>query len=166
MSSAPQGRGHQTTVAQVVAEVLGVALESIVVNVELDTQKDAWSIASGNYSSRFAGAVAGAVYKAALKIRDRLAAIAAEQLQASPEDIRFAGGKILWSMAGRWRHSIGLPVRPAGRRACCRKVKVAACAKPPSGARRNWWHRTTRIRSIARCATALSSASVVWKSTV
>jgi 2-furoyl-CoA dehydrogenase large subunit len=94
VSSAPQGQGHQTTVAQVVAEVLGVALESIVVNVELDTQKDAWSIASGNYSSRFAGAVAGAVYKAALKIRDRLAAIAAEQLQASPEDIRFAGGKI------------------------------------------------------------------------
>jgi 2-furoyl-CoA dehydrogenase large subunit len=94
VSSAPQGQGHQTTVAQVVAEVLGVALESIVVNVELDTQKDAWSIASGNYSSRFAGAVAGAVYKAALKIRDRLAVIAAEQLQASPEDIRFAGGKI------------------------------------------------------------------------
>lgn len=94
VSSAPQGQGHQTTVAQVVAEVLGVALESIVVNVELDTQKDAWSIASGNYSSRFAGAVAGAVYKAALKIRDRLAMIAAEQLQASPEDIRFANGKI------------------------------------------------------------------------
>lgn len=94
VSSAPQGQGHQTTVAQVVAEVLGVALESIVVNVELDTQKDAWSIASGNYSSRFAGAVAGAVYKAALKIRDRLAVIAAEQLQASPEDIRFANGKI------------------------------------------------------------------------
>ena len=32
---------------QVIAEVLGVPLESISVNVELDTGKDAWSIASG-----------------------------------------------------------------------------------------------------------------------
>ncbi|PZR43072.1 MAG: carbon monoxide dehydrogenase, partial [Ectopseudomonas oleovorans] len=100
VSSTPQGQGHQTAVAQIVADVLGVALESIVVNVELDTQKDAWSIASGNYSSRFAGAVAGVVYQAALKVRDRLAAIAAAQLQAKPEDIRFGGGKIFVANGG------------------------------------------------------------------
>lgn len=100
VSSTPQGQGHQTAVAQIVADVLGVALESIVVNVELDTQKDAWSIASGNYSSRFAGAVAGVVYQAALKVRDRLAVIAAAQLQAKPEDIRFGGGKIFVANGG------------------------------------------------------------------
>ena len=94
VSSTPQGQGHQTAVAQVVAEVLGVALESIVVNVELDTQKDAWSIASGNYSSRFAGAVAGVVYQAAIKIRDRLANLAAVQLKVEARDVRFAGGKV------------------------------------------------------------------------
>jgi len=100
VSSTPQGQGHQTAVAQIVADVLGVALESIVVNVELDTQKDAWSIASGNYSSRFAGAVAGVVYQAALKVRDRLAAIAAAQLQAKAADIRFGGGKIFVADGG------------------------------------------------------------------
>lgn len=94
VSSTPAGQGHQTAAAQVVADVLGVALDSIIVNVELDTQKDSWSIASGNYSSRFAGAVAGVVHQAAMKIRDRLANIAAEQFKVDVKDIRFAGGKV------------------------------------------------------------------------
>ncbi|SEG48630.1 xanthine dehydrogenase family protein molybdopterin-binding subunit [Marinobacterium lutimaris] len=94
ISSTPQGQGHQTVVAQVVAEVLGIDFDSIRVNVELDTQKDAWSIASGNYSSRFAGAVAGTVYRAAVAIRDRIAKVAAEQLGVDVEAVRFANGKV------------------------------------------------------------------------
>jgi len=94
VSSTPQGQGHQTVAAQIVAETLGVPLESISVNVELDTGKDAWSIASGNYSSRFSGAVAGAVYKAALKVRARLAALAAEQWNIDSDDIRFSEGRV------------------------------------------------------------------------
>ena len=94
VSSTPQGQGHQTVVAQIVAEVLGVVLESISVNVELDTGKDAWSIASGNYSSRFAGAVAGSVYNASMRIRCRMAGIAAAMWKVPAEDVRFAGGKV------------------------------------------------------------------------
>lgn len=94
ISSTPQGQGHQTVVAQVVADVLGVALEQVSVNVELDTGKDAWSIASGNYSSRFAGAVAGTVHNAAVRIRERMAGIAAAMWKVEPEQIRFAGGKV------------------------------------------------------------------------
>ncbi|MCE9665463.1 molybdopterin-dependent oxidoreductase [Halomonas sp. M5N1S17] len=95
VSSTPQGQGHRTVVAQVIAEVLGVPLESISVNVELDTGKDAWSIASGNYSSRFSGAVAGAVYLAALKVRERLAGIAAAQWDVDVERVRFAASRVL-----------------------------------------------------------------------
>ncbi|WP_313499869.1 xanthine dehydrogenase family protein molybdopterin-binding subunit [Stutzerimonas nitrititolerans] len=94
IASTPQGQGHQTAVSQIVAEVLGVALEGINVNVELDTGKDAWSIASGNYSSRFAGAVAGAVYNAAMRIRERMAGIAAAMWNVAAEDVRFSGGKV------------------------------------------------------------------------
>ncbi|NVF16529.1 xanthine dehydrogenase family protein molybdopterin-binding subunit [Vreelandella maris] len=94
VSSTPQGQGHQTVVAQIISELLGVKLESISVNVELDTGKDAWSIASGNYSSRFSGAVAGSVYNATLKIRERMATIAADMWQVSSTDVRFADGKI------------------------------------------------------------------------
>ena len=94
IASTPQGQGHRTVAAQVVADVLGLDLEQITVNVELDTQKDAWSIASGNYSSRFAGAVAGAVHLAAQRIRERLARIAADMLGTTPDKIRFFDGAV------------------------------------------------------------------------
>ena len=92
--SVPQGQGHRTVLAQVVADALGVGLDDITVNVELDTQKDAWSIAAGNYSSRFSGAVAGAAHLAAMKLRDRLARIASTGLNVPPEALEFADGKI------------------------------------------------------------------------
>ncbi|MGZ5198680.1 MAG: xanthine dehydrogenase family protein molybdopterin-binding subunit [Telluria sp.] len=94
IASAPAGQGHRTVCAQVVADVLGLHPDQIAVNVEFDTQKDAWSVAAGNYSSRFAGAVAGAVHLAAVKLRDKLATIAAPQLGCEPADVVLAGGKV------------------------------------------------------------------------
>ena len=93
-ASAPQGQGHRTVLAQVVAAVLGLAPEEIVVNLEHDTQTQAWSIASGNYSSRFAGAVAGAAHRAAYRVRERLAAVAARELNARPRGLVFAAGRV------------------------------------------------------------------------
>ena len=52
VASVPQGQGHRTVLAQVIADVLGVEFDDVTVNVEHDTQKDPWSIAAGNYSSR------------------------------------------------------------------------------------------------------------------
>jgi len=94
IASAPAGQGHRTVCSQVVADVFGVDPDQVAVNVEFDTQKDAWSTAAGNYSSRFAGAVAGTVHLAAVKLRDKLALIAAAQLGAAPEDIVFEGGQV------------------------------------------------------------------------
>jgi len=94
IASAPAGQGHMTVCAQVVADALGLQPGQVVVNVEFDTAKDAWSVAAGNYSSRFAGAVAGVVHLAAIKLRDKLALIAAAQFGCAPEDVSFAGGEI------------------------------------------------------------------------
>lgn len=94
IASAPAGQGHMTVCSQVVADVLGLRPEDVVVNVEFDTAKDAWSVAAGNYSSRFAGAVAGTVFLAASKLRDKLARIAGAAFNCSPGQIRFEGGKI------------------------------------------------------------------------
>ena len=94
IASAPAGQGHMTVCAQVVADVFGLAPSQIVVNVEFDTAKDAWSVAEGNYSSRFAGAVAGTVHLAAMQLRDKLAMIAAAQLGCDAAAVRFADGKI------------------------------------------------------------------------
>lgn len=94
IASAPAGQGHRTVCAQVVADVFGIVPDGVAVNVEFDTQKDAWSVAAGNYSSRFAGAVAGTVHLAAVKLRDKLAAIAAPQLGVTAAAVVFAEGKV------------------------------------------------------------------------
>ena len=51
--SLPQGQGHATILSQIVAEQLGLNPHDIRCNMERDTQRDPWSIATGNYSSRF-----------------------------------------------------------------------------------------------------------------
>ena len=94
VASVPQGQGHRSVLAQVVADALGITPSDVRATIELDTARDAWSIASGNYSSRFAGAVAGTAHLAASKLRLRLAEIAAPQLGCSPDDVRFANGKV------------------------------------------------------------------------
>ena len=94
VASAPQGQGHRTVLAQVVADALGVGPGDVTVNVEHDTQKDPWSIAAGNYSSRFSGAVAGAAHLAATKLRERLARIASAGLNVAPEALGFVRGEI------------------------------------------------------------------------
>jgi 2-furoyl-CoA dehydrogenase large subunit len=94
IASAPAGQGHRTVCAQVVADVFGLMPDQVAVNVEFDTQKDAWSVAAGNYSSRFAGAVAGTVHLAACKLRDKLALVAAPQLGCEPAEVVFADGKV------------------------------------------------------------------------
>lgn len=93
-ASTPQGQGHRTVLAQVVADVFGLEPEAIAVHTELDTAKDAYSIASGNYSSRFAPAVAGAARLAAERLRTRLARLAARELNLRPEEVIFAEGRV------------------------------------------------------------------------
>jgi len=94
IASAPAGQGHMTVCAQVVADVFGLTPSQIVVNVEFDSAKDAWSVAEGNYSSRFAGAVAGTLHLAAMRLRDKLALSAAAHLGCDAASVRFADGKI------------------------------------------------------------------------
>jgi 2-furoyl-CoA dehydrogenase large subunit len=92
--SIPQGQGHMTILAQIVADELGLTPDDIKVSLDFDTAKDAWSIATGNYSSRFSSATAVAASKAARKVRDKLARIAAPRLNVEPDKLEFAGGKI------------------------------------------------------------------------
>jgi len=94
IASAPQGQGHRTVAAQIVADTLGLSPREIRVVTEIDTAKDAWSIASGNYSSRFAPAVGGAVLLAATRLRDRLSRLAAAQLNVPIGDIEFAAARV------------------------------------------------------------------------
>ena len=75
LSTTPQGQGHRTVAAQIVADRLGVDPAEIEVSGEMDTSTNAWSVASGAYSSRFSGVGAGAVAAAADKLAAKIAAI-------------------------------------------------------------------------------------------
>jgi len=91
--SLPQGQGHATILAQIVAEQLGLQPQDIRCNMERDTQRDPWSIATGNYSSRFSSSTAVAAQLAAMKVRSKLAQIASATLNIPADQVRFGDGK-------------------------------------------------------------------------
>jgi aerobic carbon-monoxide dehydrogenase large subunit len=84
----PQGQGHETTYAQVVADELGVPMEDVVVQ-HSDTQGTPFGY--GSYGSRTSSVGMTAAIKAAGKIRDKARRYAAHMLEASVEDIEVNG---------------------------------------------------------------------------
>ena len=78
------GQGHETTFAQVVADELGIALEDVEV-IHGDTERTPYGV--GTYGSRSAPIGASALVKSAEKIRTKVMAVAAHQLEAAVEDM-------------------------------------------------------------------------------
>ena len=91
LDSTPNGQGHATVAAQIVAQELGLAPEGVNVITEADTRGMAWSIASGNYSNRFAASVTSAVMLGA-RGSARLKQIAAEEFGVPAVAIELADG--------------------------------------------------------------------------
>jgi len=89
-----QGQGHATVLSQIVADQLGLHPDAINVNLELDTQKDPWSIAAGTYSCRFSPGTAVAAHLGAQKIRGKIGRLAARLLNTLPDDIDFGDGRV------------------------------------------------------------------------
>ncbi len=89
--SGPQGQGHETSLAQVCADALGVPLESISFQAG-DT--DAIPFGIGTISSRIATVSASAVLGAAAKVREKALTIAAGMLEAARDDLTIEDGKI------------------------------------------------------------------------
>jgi 2-furoyl-CoA dehydrogenase large subunit len=100
IDSLPNGQGHRTVVAQIVADELGVEPKDVTVVSELDTFGGNWSITSGNYSNRFSTTVTSAVALAARKGAAKLRAVAAPALGVSPDAVRLADG-MAYAAGGR-----------------------------------------------------------------
>ncbi|HYB44482.1 MAG TPA: xanthine dehydrogenase family protein molybdopterin-binding subunit [Candidatus Methylomirabilis sp.] len=83
------GQGHETTLAQIVADELGVEMERVRV-VHGDT--DAGPVGSGTYASRSAVIGGGAAILASRAVREKALAIAAHQLEADARDLDLAAG--------------------------------------------------------------------------
>ena len=91
-TSTPQGQGHRTVAAGIVAGALGVRPEDVTVHPGADTASRSFTVSSGNYSSRFAVTVAGAVHVASVQLAERVRAVAAEMLECAPADVELADG--------------------------------------------------------------------------
>ena len=88
--AAPQGQGHQTTMAQICAEKFGVNISDIEVHLA-DTTKIAHGV--GTFASRIAANAGPSVHLAALDVREKVIKIAAYLLEAAEEDIQLEEGK-------------------------------------------------------------------------
>ncbi len=85
------GQGHETTLAQVAADILGVDLADVTV-VFGDTASTPWGM--GTYASRSAVIGGGAVTLAAQEVREKILKIAGRMLEADPADLVLADGKV------------------------------------------------------------------------
>jgi CO/xanthine dehydrogenase Mo-binding subunit len=84
-----QGQGHQTILAQIAADELGVPIEKIHVTTG-DTRRQGYGV--GTFASRTAVVSGNAVQKAAAEVRRQAAELAARILEADPQDIEFEDG--------------------------------------------------------------------------
>ena len=86
-----QGQGHETILAQIVADDLGVPVEKIRVRTG-DTRRFGWGV--GTFASRTAVVAGNAVKKASTEVRRQAAELAGRMLEADPEDLEFADGTV------------------------------------------------------------------------
>jgi carbon-monoxide dehydrogenase large subunit len=89
IGTSSHGQGHETTMAQIVAQELGVPLEDVIVQ-HSDTQGTPFGY--GTYGSRSAAVGGTAALKASRKIIEKGKKFAAHMLEASPDDIEFGDG--------------------------------------------------------------------------
>jgi aerobic carbon-monoxide dehydrogenase large subunit len=88
----PHGQGHETTLAQLAADELGLPVEAIRVRSG-DTRRTPFG-AIGTGGSRAATFASGATVLAARALRQRIVEVAADLLEASADDVVIDGGRV------------------------------------------------------------------------
>ena len=99
----PHGQGHETTLAQIAADELGVAFEQVTV-VYGDTRTTPFGMGTGG--SRSATMAGGAVLHAARALQRKTLALAGALIETNPEDLEIRTGRV--STRGAPERSISL----------------------------------------------------------
>jgi carbon-monoxide dehydrogenase large subunit len=86
-----QGQGHATVFAQIAADVLGCRFEDVEV-VTGDTRRMPYAV--GTFASRAAVMSGSAIHLAATRTREKILRIAADALEASPDDLEIVDGVV------------------------------------------------------------------------
>ena len=87
-----QGQSHETTLAQIVADGLSVPLERVTV-VPGDTAGLPYGV--GTFASRVAVLAGTSAVQAAAEVRKKALAVAADHLEAAPEDLVIDDGRVV-----------------------------------------------------------------------
>ncbi len=91
-AQSPHGQGHETTLAQLAADEMGVPFDHVRV-VHGDTRITPFSLI-GTGGSRAATWASGAVLASTRKVKEKVLAVAAAQLEISPDDLEIIDGVV------------------------------------------------------------------------
>src|SRR3954452_14230439 len=91
LGTTSHGQSVETTMAQIVAEHLGVAYDDVTI-VQADSQSTPYGPGTGG--SRTAVVAGGAAREATVAVREKVMNIAAHMMEASPEDLEIAEGVV------------------------------------------------------------------------
>ncbi len=119
VSSTEMGQGHQTVMAQIAAETLGIKYEDVEVNVS-DTGRS--PDAGPTVGSRATTLVGNAVYDGCKKIRNRILEFAEDVLKEDPRDLDIKDGKVF--VVGKPETSV--PVAQIANKAFLNQESLAA----------------------------------------
>lgn len=118
IGASPHGQGLATTLAQLIADELGVEPGEVrIVHGDTDATPFGW----GTFASRSMVICGGATVLATRRLRDRLATVAGGLLECDPADLVFGDGMV--SVVGT---DIGVPLREAASTAYLNAHKIAA----------------------------------------
>lgn len=103
VTSHSHGQGHETSMAQIVADVLDIGIDDVRIKFG-DTQDVSYG--AGTLGSRSITVAGGASHIAATQLREKLMTIAAHVLEANPDDLELVDKRI--RVVGSPSSSIGL----------------------------------------------------------
>jgi carbon-monoxide dehydrogenase large subunit len=101
--TSPHGQGHATSWSQIVETELGIPFDDVEV-IHGDTAFAPYGL--GTYGSRSLAVGGTAVHLAAEKVRDKAKLVAAQMLEASPDDLEFVDGEFRVKGSPDKSHSI------------------------------------------------------------
>jgi len=89
------GQSHETTAAQIIADVLGIRPERITMAGTFDSSLSPWGVSSSNSGNNFHLYDVGAVHGAATRLRDKVLTLAAHVLKADIALLRIEDGVVV-----------------------------------------------------------------------
>ena len=88
------GQSHETTAAQIIADVLGVSPDRVSLATTYDSALSPWGVSSSNSGNNFHLYDVGAVHGAATRLRDKLLTLAAHVLKEDTSRLTIADGMV------------------------------------------------------------------------